>query len=397
MGRLNAVAISQEDVREAARKLVPLLREQAELTEALCRVSPMVMQVLNGSGLLRLLQPSAYGGKEESIGLLLEVLQILGSGCLSTAWVSSNAASHFWMLARWPNVVQDAIWRENSGALISSALDYAAGQADRLEDGSGYCFSGTWDFASGVDDASYVMLGALTGPERDGARRKVIGIFPRNSLDVLDTWHVCGLCGTGSKSLRGQGLAVRDDWVVDAESLDDGTAPGLRFNSAPLFRIPVKGMFPHLAAAGILGNAQGCYDEFVTGARLRRTTHSRLPADQFVAQQMYLAEAHALITSGTLLIQQDAQEATEIAKRGELASRERQLRWRMNAAYAAQQGTRAVDLLFAAYGGGGNYRANNAQRRFRDAHAAVSRNQVSWDAIAADFGSAALSVAERTC
>ncbi|VWC77362.1 Pigment protein [Burkholderia lata] len=388
------VAIFQECVRESARNLVPLLREQAELTELLCRVSPLVMRALNARGLFRLLQPALYGGREQSIDLLIDVLQTLGRGCLSTAWVSFHVASHFWLLARWPKVVQDTVWRETSDTLISSSLDYESGRADCLEDGSGYCFSGAWDLVSAVDEASYVILGALTQPECNGVRRKVIGIVPRKSLEVIGTRRACGLCGTGRKSLRAQGLFVHSEWVLDAESLNNGTAPGLRFNFASVFLIPVSGLTPHLAAAAILGNAQGCYDEFVTGAGLRRTAHSQRPTSQYVAQQMCLAEAHALITSGSLLIKRDAREAAAIAQKGELASRQQQLSWRMNAAYAARQGTRAVDILFAAYGGGGNYMANNAQRRFRDAHAAISCFQVSWDAIATEFGSAIISITE---
>ncbi|WP_433706522.1 hypothetical protein [Paraburkholderia sacchari] len=386
---------SAEDVRESARKLVPLLREQAELTEALLRVSPVAMKALVESGLLRLLQPSAYGGKEENPALLIEVLQTLGRGCLSTAWVGFRFASHVWMLTMWPVSVQDAIWRPAPDVLIGSCFADAAASAVRLPDASGYCFSGVWEFVTGIDDAAYVMLGARSEPGCDGKCRTLIGIVPRASLEVIDGPGMLGLCGTGNRSVGSRGVVVRDDWVIEASSLSDCAAPGLMCASAPVFRMPVTGLLPHLASAVLLGNAQGCYDEFITGARARRTTHSRLPPDQFVAQQMHVAEAQALIISGTLLIQGDAEQAAVIAKRGEPAPAQLQGVWRMHAAHAARLATRAVDLLFAAYGGGGNFLANNAQRRFRDTHAAISHELLAWEAVAAEFGSQALSGCTR--
>ena len=384
----NATPTEQEWIQKA-EELAPLLREHAPRTEELRTISPPVADAVRASGVLRLLQPASYGGAEADYDLMLKVLEILASGCPSTAWVGFNAASHNWMLAMWPKSAQDEVWGPDPDAIVSSSLVYPAGKATLSDDGSEYVISGMWPFSSGVNLASYVMLGA-TVQNGEAQGKRVIALVPKSQVKVIDVWHVAGLTGTGSNNLEGKDLRVRRDWVVEADSLSNATAPGLAINKAPIFRAPIFGLFPHLVAAVILGNARGGYDEFIAGAAQRKTTYARLTPAQLVPLQLRIAEVSALLTSAELLLQADAKEAMSIARTGEAAPMTEQIRWRRNAAFAAAQGTRAMDLLFSAYGGGGIYKTNHAQQRFRDAHAAISHIQASWDINAADFGRQAL-------
>ncbi|WP_433706532.1 acyl-CoA dehydrogenase family protein [Paraburkholderia sacchari] len=385
---MSATNTDQQWIKKA-EELAPLLRELAPRTEELRTLSPAVFDAVRASGVLRLLQPASYGGAEAGYDVLLKVLEILATGCPSTAWVGFNAASHNWMLAMWPKSAQDAVWGPDPDAVISSSLIYPAGKATLSADGSEYVVSGAWPFSSGVNHASWVMLGA-TVQEGEAQGRRVIALVPKSEIKVIDVWHVAGLTGTGSNNLEAKDLKIRREWVVDADSLSNCTAPGLEFNEAPIFRAPVFGLFPHLVSAVVLGNAKGAYDEFIAGAAQRKTTYARLTPAQLVPLQLRIAEVAVLITSGQLLLQADAREAMRIASTGEAAPMADQIRWRRNAAFAAAQGTRAMDLLFAAYGGGGIYKSNHAQQRFRDAHAAISHIQVSWDINATESGRQAL-------
>ncbi|VWC77200.1 Pigment protein [Burkholderia lata] len=385
---MSANTTEQQWIKKA-EELAPLLREMAPRTEELRTLSPAVADACRTSGVFRLLQPASYGGAEADYDVLLKVLEIMATGCPSTAWVGFNAASHNWMLAMWPKSAQDEVWGADADAVISSSLIYPAGKATLSDDGSEYTISGAWPFSSGVNLASWVMLGA-TVQNGESQGRRVIALVPKSQINVIDVWHVAGLTGTGSNNLEAKDLSVRREWVVDAESLSNATAPGLEINKAPIFKAPIFGLFPHLVAAVVLGNARGAYDEFIAGAAQRKTTYARLTPAQLVPLHLRIAEVAALITSSRLLLQADAEEAMRIARTGEATPMADQIRWRRNAAFAATQGTRAMDLLFAAYGGGGIYKSNHAQQRFRDAHAAISHIQVSWDINATEFGRLAL-------
>jgi 3-hydroxy-9,10-secoandrosta-1,3,5(10)-triene-9,17-dione monooxygenase len=243
-----------------------------------------------------------------------------------------------------------------------------------------------------VDVSEYVMLGAmLSGKDPGQPPKRIIALAPKQSIKVIDTWHVAGLSGTGSKNLEAKDLFVPAHCVVDAECLSDGTSPGLEHNPAAVYRVPVSGLFPHLVTAVALGNAAGAYEEFLDTAAQKRTLYAKLDPKQLVGIQMRVAEAGALIDAGKAVMLGDAQEAMKTAAQGNRASEEQKLRWRRNGTYAAGFGTKAVDLLFAGTGGGGIYLSNPAQRRFRDAHAAISHIQASWDINGADYGRLILS------
>jgi len=69
---------------------------------------------------------------------------------------------------------------------------------------------------------------------------------------------------------------------------------------------------------------------------------------------------------------------------------EQKARWRRDGAYAASLCTEAVNMLFAATGGGGVYLNQPIQRAFRDAHAANAHYALSWDVNGTQWGRLAL-------
>jgi len=86
----------------------------------------------------------------------------------------------------------------------------------------------------------------------------------------------------------------------------------------------------------------------------------------------------------------DCDEAMALAERGEIPSIETKARWRRDGAYAAGMCVRAVDILFAGAGGGAIYQRNPLQRAFRDVHAAIGHQAITWDAQGTLYGRVAL-------
>lgn len=62
----------------------------------------------------------------------------------------------------------------------------------------------------------------------------------------------------------------------------------------------------------------------------------------------------------------------------------------MAAAYAVRLGGQAVEVWYAAAGGGANQLSNPPRRHHRDIHAGAGHVGVSWDVNAAEFGRVAL-------
>ena len=67
----------------------------------------------------------------------------------------------------------------------------------------GHRLNGRWGFASGCDHAQWVLLGSMA--KTGGAPESRMFLLPISQVEIIDDWHVMGLCGTGSKS-----IAVKD-------------------------------------------------------------------------------------------------------------------------------------------------------------------------------------------
>jgi alkylation response protein AidB-like acyl-CoA dehydrogenase len=63
----------------------------------------------------------------------------------------------------------------------------------------GYVVSGRWGFSSGIVHADWVIGGF---PAPDDPARVIVFVAPKADADVIDTWHVAGLQGTGSLDFR---------------------------------------------------------------------------------------------------------------------------------------------------------------------------------------------------
>ena len=69
---------------EAAAALVPRLAERAAECERLRRVPEASIAELHAAGLMRLMQPTRFGGSELGLGSLMDVVLELCKGCAST-------------------------------------------------------------------------------------------------------------------------------------------------------------------------------------------------------------------------------------------------------------------------------------------------------------------------
>ena len=86
----------------------------------------------------------------------------------------------------------------------------------------------------------------------------------------------------------------------------------------------------------------------------------------------------------------DCDEATAMVEAGQMPDLERRARYRRDGAYGATICTQAVELIFAAAGGGAIYQSNPLQRSFRDIHAANAHFMLNWDVNGAVYGRVAL-------
>jgi 3-hydroxy-9,10-secoandrosta-1,3,5(10)-triene-9,17-dione monooxygenase len=384
----DAAAPRFAELRARAEALVPVLRERAPRAEELRRLPDETIADLHKSGLFRILQPARVGGSELPYRALCELTAVIAEGCGSTAWVLANLAAHHWLLGMWPPRAQDEIWGQSPDNLISSALIFPRGRAQRVP--GGYRLNGSWPFSSGIDCSSWSMIGAFCVDEEIGTSEPRMFLLPASDCRIIDTWQVIGLAGTGSKDVEVSDVFVPQHRTIAAEEITGGPTPGSAVNPAPLYRLPAISLFAFAIAGVSLGIARGVVRDYTATTRTRRSEYSGKNLADFSTVQVRLGEASALVDAAEAIMLRDCDEATRITEAGVVPSLEQKARYRRDGAYAATLCTHAVDLLFTAAGGGAVYQRNPIQRAFRDVHAANAHYVLSWNVNAAVYGRVAL-------
>ena len=380
---------AREEMIRRARALAPKLKERAAETERLRRIHPDTVRDFHQAGLWRVHQPARVGGFELDYALYVDIGEEIGRACGSSAWVWANLASHHWMLGMFPRRAQDEVWGADADALIGSALVYPCGAARPAA--GGYRLSGRWPFSSGIDPSDWVMLGGMVPADREGdPAAPRIFVVRKSALEVIDTWDVVGLVGTGSHDVRCADLFVPAHLTLDPRAARGGPTPGSAANPHPLYRLPVLALFPHILAGPILGMARGAYDEQLETVRSRSATYNASRLAEHANLHLRIAEAAAKIEAARLLLRNNCAEAKAIAEAAGVPDDDSKSRWRRDGAFAVRLSVEAVGVIHAAAGGGANYRRSGLQRHFRDVHAAAAHIAVSWDVNGAEFGRVAV-------
>ena len=380
--------LTRDDMIAGAREIAPAIRGRAAETERLRHIHPDTIDDLRRTRLMRIVQPARVGGHELDLGLFVDIGEIIGAACASTAWVWANYAIHDWMLAMFPPAGQDAVWDEDADTIIGSALIYPAGRAEPVD--GGWRLNGRWPFSSGIHASDWALLGAMTPGAGEAAPTPLMMMVRRADIELIDTWHVAGLAGTGSHDVAVHDLFVPADLGFNPRDARGDVTPGSAVNPNPLFRQGILALFPHVIAGPILGMARGAFDDYVGAVRTKTATYNKSKVADYAAIHLRVAEAGAGIDAARRVLADCFAESQRLAEAGEVPSNEVKSRWRRDAAYTARLGVQAVEVLYAAAGGGANYLSNPLQRHHRDIHAAAGHIGVSWDINGAESGRVAL-------
>lgn len=387
--RIKTAAPSREELLGRANDLAPKLRERAQQAEDIGRLPDETVRDFHDTGLFRAFQPAGVGGSELDLGDLVELGDIVGRACGSSAWNLTNLSSHHWMLGLFPGRVQDEIWNESLDTLIATSFVFPAGKARRTE--GGFTISGHWPFCSGVDHCDWSMLGGMVLPEEEGGKPEMrVFLLHRSQYEIIDNWQVSGLSGTGSKDIDVPETFVPDYRTVSVEDLRTGDTPGAKINTGPLFRVPMFAVFPYVLSGTALGIAQGAWDDHVGALRKKVSSFTGAKVGDFQAVQIAVGEAAAEIDAARLIMRTHTADAMEIARRGEQPDMERKVRYRRDGAWSVKLCVNAVDRINRLAGGGGLYLRNPIQRHFRDVHAVAAHISFNMDVAGTTFGRVAL-------
>jgi 3-hydroxy-9,10-secoandrosta-1,3,5(10)-triene-9,17-dione monooxygenase len=374
--------MNPETLLERARAMVPVLAERAQACEELRRLPDETLAEFVDAGFYRILQPARYGGYELSPAVLYEVVIELARGCPSSAWCLSIVAIHNWEVGLLDPRVAADLWTEDPDTRYSSS--YApTGRVEQVE--GGYRLSGRWSFSSGCDHCSWAMLGAA-GAERNGAPDPISLLVPRADYQIVDTWHVAGLKGTGSKDIVVESAFVPDyrvHHIIDSFSMND---PGRDTFSARSYAYPFGLVFGNCLASVTMGIAQAAYDLCAEQLTRRLGAFDGKPMSEDPLNTRRLADYHAQLAGNRLLFDGTFERMDAFLDRGEPIPVELRAELHWNLQSVAQSNADIVTSCFKLSGGAGLRLDNPMQRYWRDIHAACNHAFLNADRGGANFG-----------
>jgi alkylation response protein AidB-like acyl-CoA dehydrogenase len=348
---------------EAARALGPLIRSSAPETEAQRELPRPLFEAMADAGLFRLALPRALGCPELDLPAYVRVIEEIGKGDASTGWVTNQVAIFATYAARMPREAARAIWIDPPRSVVANT-PLASAQAIVVP--GGYRVTGRQGFSTGCRHATWLAAHATVvdqGRPRldEGSPEMRYCFVPRAEAELLDTWQVRGMRGTGTHH-----FAVSDVFVPEERTVKSVTAPLVE--TGPLYRVPRTLAFASGDAAVALGTARSCLATFVELATTKtpRAMEALLRDQVMVQSEVGRAEAH-LRSGRAFLIETVEQLWAELTATGAVTLEQRAI-LRLATTHAIRLAVQVVDGVYNLSGATAVYDGNPIQRYFQDVH-----------------------------
>ena len=340
---------------QATESLAPLIRGHADEAERIRHLPQPVARAFARHGLYRLAGTKAIHGANADPMTQIAVIEAASRADGSAGWNLMIGIETFGLIGpgfkgRCPELIADPM------TIMASST--AAVHPARRE-GDGWRVSGRWQFASGIHNAQ--IFGATVrlydGDELldEGNRYAVV---PEGEFEIVDTWHVAGLRGSGSHDVRLDDVYVPDARIIAPIGGSEATTPQLR--------LPLGNRLAYNKAAVAIGIARAGIDAFVelaTAKQPRFTT--RTVRDRPFAQRA-IALAEARLTGARAALMELTEANWETVVRGdEVPPKDRAL-FHIVASDTARAAVETVDILCEAAGTSANRIGDPLERISRD-------------------------------
>ncbi|MGE0858032.1 MAG: acyl-CoA dehydrogenase family protein [Gammaproteobacteria bacterium] len=351
----------------AARHIAGLLAATTADSEAARRVAPAAVELLREAGLSRLLKPRARGGAELPLRAQIQSCIETARGDAAASWLMMVCGAHDFVLGGFSDACLDEVFASGPDTLIAGTL---APQGKVTRAPGGWRLEGRWQFCSGVDHSPWLMFGALQADAAEDAEPwgAVHLMVPKAEVEVIDTWHVLGMRGTGSKDVAAHGVFVPLHRSVATPALFTGTSPHAR---GALYHLPVLPSLACMGAGSVYGMAERAYDDYVARTRVRGDVLIGGGKAHHTGLQRRVAEARLELDSARRLLDAICDRWDELqALDNPPVAPALRVRIRLDAAYVVELCRRAVDRMFAVSGAHAVYDDSGLQRAHRDIHTA---------------------------
>jgi alkylation response protein AidB-like acyl-CoA dehydrogenase len=359
-------ALHRSGPLNVARQVAPALRDRATEAQTLRTMPSDLVQDLKSAGQFRLALPAALGGWEADAMTIFNVVEELSSADGSAGWtvlIGNSTAFLAWLD---PDVARELL--DGDPDRSSTGVFAPLGRA-RPAGGEGFIVDGRWPCNSGCPHSELLMAG-ITVTDGDGPRLLPGGRpdtrlawLPRPDVEILDTWHVAGLRGTGSHDITVRQARVPAAWTC-APLFD---APR---HDGPLYRLSFYNLVATLMAGFPAGVARHALNLFMEIARTKRRGASDAALADSELVQVTVAAADGAVRAARAFFVDAIGAAWDTATKGDPSTLDERALVISATQTLFHAAVSAVDAVLPIAGASAIYEDDPLQRCAQDLHAA---------------------------
>jgi indole-3-acetate monooxygenase len=350
-----------EPYRLRIEALSGLILEHADEAEANRHLNPEVAVAMAQAGLYRVAAPKSTGGGEVHPATQIRVIEAVSELDGSAGWNLMIAIEVMGILASvYPPDVVRRLYAD-PGLIISGALN-PLGRAEKVA--GGYLISGQWPFASGIHNAHYFWGQCIVQRNGEAVRDErgvelIEAMISRDDFEIVDTWDVAGMRGSGSHDVKVDQVFVADE-MISRVSRQPGHETGT------LYRLPLYSRLAYNKVGVATGIARAAINHFRTLATSKTPRGMVNKLRERTDAQLAIAQAELQLGRARAYVMETTAELWDTVESGQKPTAELRARVQLACAGAVDEAVAAVSRVYSAAGASANFRASPLERCMRD-------------------------------
>ncbi len=367
--RLNKIEALREDISAGGDE-----------AQEMRRLPDWLVDKLIDEGFFRFTLPPELGGENATSTDTIAVLESMAAIDASVAWnVMLGSEINAMAVGGMDPELAKEVYVDNPRVVMcgGGGPGTTPSRAERTEDG-GVRVYGQSTFISGCHNATWCFMAAplMKGEEmetrEDGTPFFKMWFLHRDEWEILDTWDVAGLRGSGSHDVQADGAYVPEKFV----DVDLFVTPAHYDN--PVYRMPVPLRLSFNKVAIALGVAKGTLETFSDLAQNKVPLMSTSTLANRPIAQYRMGEAMGKYRAARAYVMQAMQDIEdELTGNADLPGPETTINARLACTYGANACMEVVDLLHNTAGTSGMRMFSPLERKLRDAHGCATHRWVS--------------------
>ncbi|MEP3224769.1 MAG: acyl-CoA dehydrogenase family protein [Parasphingorhabdus sp.] len=346
--------------------LLPEIADRAAETEQARRLPADLAAKLAQAGAFNLSKPAILGGLQLPPTEFMQMVVTMAEADASVGWCAMIAVTSTLAAAYMDKNPAEEIF--GPASIITGGVFAPMGKAE--DRGDHYLLSGQWQWGSGSANCSWLGGGAMIFEEGvlqkfdNGAPYHRMLFFPAEQAQLIDSWHVSGMKGTGSGDFSVENIKVPKARSVSFVA-DRPRDPGA------LYKFPLFGLLALGVSSVALGNARAALEEIKQIARTKKTPGGGRHMAQRATVQVEIARATAQLEGAFSFLEDAVDRAWQQAQSSDAITPAVRAQLRLACTHATETAADACKTAYSLAGGAAVYTSSNLQRRFRDAHVAT--------------------------